>query len=410
MPYNRRRVIIVGSLFALVLAGGFLWARFAPAIRPVLFPAPSDITQQIPPASNEPLPPGENQTNFPLKLPDGFSISILAKDLAGARVMRLDDFDNLWLSRTTAGAVTLLEIDRDTGLVRNQGDVFRNLNKPHGLAFAPDNQNLLYIAEEHRIWRVTTYSEDVGQEIARLPTGGGHYTRTIGFAPNGELFASVGSSCNVCREEDERRATILAVDDRPSGSTRVWAEGLRNTVFFTWDDAGRMWGTDMGRDWLGDDLPPDEINIIREGGDYGWPICYGKNVHDTEFDKNTYIRNPCEEPSTIPSHVNLPAHSAPLGLAFIPADAGWPADYVGDLLVALHGSWNRSEPDGYKIVRMKLNGAGEPEGIENFITGWLTTDGAALGRPVDLVFRPNGDLLISDDKAGVIYRVQPPRQ
>ena len=183
---------------------------------------------------------------------------------------------------------------------------------------------------------------------------------------------------------------------------KEYARGLRNTVFFTWDEKGRMWGTDMGRDYLGDDLPPDEINILSEDKNYGWPICYGKNIHDTNFDKNVYIRAPCEEPFETPAFIDLPAHSAPLGLAFIPV--GWPREYAGNLLVAYHGSWNRSVPTGYKIARITFDAAGNYIGAEDFMTGWLVEKGV-IGRPVDLLVN-QGVLYISDDRAGVIYKVE----
>ncbi len=160
----------------------------------------------------------------------------------------------------------------------------------------------------------------------------------------------------------------------------------------------------MGRDLLGDNIPPDEINIIEEGKNYGWPICYGKNIHDDQFDKNTYIRNPCMEPFETPSSIDLQAHSAPLGLAFFPEE-GWPEEYWHDLLVAYHGSWNRTEPTGYKIVRMRLDNEGKYEATEDFITGWLNGKNEALGRPVDILIQPGGLMYISDDKAGVIYRI-----
>ena len=192
----------------------------------------------------------------------------------------------------------------------------------------------------------------------------------------------------------------------PDGSDfEEFARGLRNAVFFTWSyvDA-RMWATEMGRDWLGDELPPDEINIIEKGKDYGWPHCYGKNIHDVDFDKNVvYKRKPCMEPFETPSYIDIPAHSAPLGLAFVPEE-GWPKEYWYDLIVAYHGSWNRNEPTGYKVVRLKLDEDGNFEGVEDFITGWLRPDGA-LGRPVDILLEPGGVMYISDDKAGVIYRV-----
>ena len=142
------------------------------------------------------------------------------------------------------------------------------------------------------------------------------------------------------------------------------------------------------------------------GGIFGWPICYGQNIHDAESDKNTYIRNPCMEPFETPSAIDIPAHSAPLGLAFVPENSRWPEEYRGDLLVAYHGSWNRSVPTGYKVVRIPFDESGNPASTPmDFITGFLTKTGEALGRPVDLKFGPDGNLYISDDKAGVIYKV-----
>ncbi len=382
----------------LLTAGFFLW-RYFPAIRAPFLPPPEDITEYLPEDS---VPPqAVNETNLPLKLPPGFRISVFAKNLPGARVMRFDRFGNMWVSRTGEGAVTLLEIDRETGTVRHQGDVFTGLRKPHGLAFDPETGLVLYIAEEHRLRRFATYSEDPGEDLLAFPAGDGHFTRTVGFGPDGKLYASVGSSCNVCVEADERRAAILRYDP-VTRQSEILARGLRNAVFFAWDYMrGKMWATEMGRDWLGDDLPPDEIDAIEAGGDYGWPICYGKNIHDAAFDKNVYIRDPCADKQ--PSAVDIPAHSAPLGLAFIPEE-GWPEDYWYDLLVSYHGSWNRSSPTGYKVVRHKFDAAGSYQGAEDFIIGWLTPSGA-LGRPVDILVQPGGIMYLSDDKAGVIYKI-----
>ncbi len=433
MPTYRRSVLI--ALVAAVFIGGFIAARrLLPAVRAPFGKPPDDITKFLP---DDSIPPGVplqagNEITMPLKLPAGFRITIFAKDLPGARVMRRDSFGNFWVSRTGQGAITLLELDRDTGQVRHQTDVFRGLNRPHGLAFDPERGVLLYIAEEDRLWRVATYSDDTGETVLALPdAGGGHYTRTIGFGPSSApptggapadaqalagrsagkpdnkqfLYISIGSSCNVCREEDEQRASIIRIDPRTKES-EIFARGLRNSVFFTWDYArAKMWATEMGRDWLGDYLPPDEINIVEEGANYGWPNCYGKNVHDDDFDKNVYIRNPCREPFVHASSIDIPAHSAPLGLAFVPRE-GWPEDYWYDLLVAYHGSWNRSQPTGYKVVRHKFDAEGNYEGVEDFITGWLTPSGA-LGRPVDILVEPGGVMYLSDDKAGVIYKISP---
>lgn len=173
---------------------------------------------------------------------------------------------------------------------------------------------------------------------------------------------------------------------------------------------GKIWATEMGRDFLGDDLPPDEINIIEESEWYGWPWFYGKNIEDYKF--SPYSR-PIFVKEPKPSYIDIPAHSAPLGLAFFPANSQWPEEYWNNLLVAYHGSWNRTDPTGYKIVRYKLDTQGNYFGdgstsspqVEDFISGWLKNNGATLGRPVDILIQPNGSIYISDDKAGVIYRV-----
>lgn len=381
-------LIIIGVISA--IGASFYWKNLR-GIGPSLEAPPQDINEVI------------NATGMPLKLPAGFSIEIFAKNLPGARVMVFDDFGNMWISRTSKGIVSQLEIDRETGKVKRQGDVFRDLDNPHGLAFDPEFRFALYIAEEHQLRRIGTYSDDPGQIVLEnLPSGGGHSTRTLGFGPDKKLYISVGSSCNVCRESNEQRATILQFDPQTK-KAEIFAKGLRNSVFFTWHpETRKLWATEMGRDLLGDNVPPDEINIVEQGKNYGWPICYGKNIHDSSFDKNTYIRNPCMEPFETGSYLDIPAHSAPLGLAFFPKE-GWQKEFDGDLLVAYHGSWNRSEPTGYKIVRIKLDKQGKIEGVEDFITGWLTPDGA-LGRPVDIIFH-NENIFISDDKAGVIYRV-----
>jgi glucose/arabinose dehydrogenase len=262
---------------------------------------------------------------------------------------------------------------------------------------------MLYIAEENRISRVNVYSEDNLHTIATLPVGGNHTSRTIGFGPDKRLYVAIGSTCNVCHEENDMRAKIFSMN-KDGSDLKEFARGLRNSVFFVWHPTTRaMWATEMGRDLLGDDTPPEEINIIAEGKNYGWPTCYGKNIHDTDFDKNTYFRNPCMEPFETPSFIDMQAHSAPLGLAFI-TNPKWPAEYANDLLVAYHGSWNRTTPTGYKLVRIRLGADGSYQGIEDFITGWFSNE-KLYGRPVDLVFGPDGRLYLTDDRAGLVYAI-----
>jgi glucose/arabinose dehydrogenase len=373
--------ILAILLLAIVFGANFYWRNLR-GIAPAIRPPSGDITE--------------------LTLPPGFSFSLVTDKVSGARVMAMDGFGNLWISRTSEGIVSLVEMEN--GRAKNVSDIFRVLNRPHGLAIDPQDPFILYIAETDKISKVRIYSEGELRKIADLPGGGGHFTRTIGFGPDGRLYVSIGSSCNVCNEADDRRAKIFVME-KDGSNFQEYARGLRNSVFFTWSYVdGRMWATEMGRDLLGDDLPPDEINIIEESKNYGWPICYGKNIHDTEFDKNTYIRNPCMEPFEIPSYIDIPAHSAPLGLAFVPEE-GWPEEYWYDLLVAYHGSWNRSEPTGYKVVRMKLDARGNYSGTEDFIAGWLKNDNSVIGRPVDILVQPGGVMYLSDDKAGAIYRI-----
>lgn len=340
--------------------------------------------------------------DFPLTLPEGFEISIFARDLPKARVMVMDPKGNMWVSQTGENKITFLEVEN--GKVIGKSDIFRNLNRPHGLALDPQNPYMLYIAEEDKISRIPLYSDGKMEKLVDLDSGGRHYSRTIAFGPDDRLYISIGSSCDVCNEKNEQRGKIFSMN-RDGSDWREYARGLRNTVFFAWSYVdGRMWGTDMGRDGLGDNLPPDEINIIAEGKNYGWPICYGKNIHDTNFDKNTYIRNPCMEPFETESYIDLGAHVAPLGLGFVPEE-GWPEEYWYDLLVAYHGSWNSSVPVGYKIARIKLDAKGNYLGETDFISGWLTADNQALGRPVDILIQPGGVMYVSDDKAGVIYKI-----
>lgn len=339
-----------------------------------------------------------NSTDIPLMLPAGFSIEIFAKDLEGARAMVFDGEGNMWVSRSKKSVITLLEIEE--GEVVAQNDVIRNLRTPHGLAIDPEDPLTLYYAEESRISKIKLYSGSPPQKIADLPATklGGHTSRTIGFGPDSRLYVSVGSTCNVCVEKDPRFASMFSLD-KNGKDFKSLAIGLRNSVFFAWNPLnGKLWATEMGRDQLGDDIPPDEINIVEEGQDYGWPYCYGKNIIDP-FNQIAVV---C--PTKAPSTVDLQAHSAPLGIDFIVGD-GWPSEMQGDAIVAFHGSWNRTEPTGYKLVRLILDENGNYVETKDFITGWLE-EGRASGRPVGVLIQENGTMYVSDDFAGVIYRIR----
>lgn len=356
--------------------------------------------------------PAQNTTGMPLELPGGFRISIFAKNLVNPRVMHFAPDGRMLVSVPSQGKIIALS-DKDTdGIAEKKEIVLSGLNRPHGIESLSreEKPDALYIAESDQISRYD-YDSATGKTINKkkildLPGGGNHFTRTLMFMPypdENRLLVSVGSSCNVCNEKDSRRAKILRVNWDGYGNEE-YATGLRNSVFMAIHPVtGKIWATEMGRDLLGDSIPPDEINIVEQRKNYGWPICYGKNIHDTQFDKNTYIRNPCMDPFETPSYIDIPAHSAPLGLAFFPEE-GWPKEYWHNLLVAYHGSWNRTVPTGYKIVRYILDENGKYLGEKDFISGWLKS-GRVYGRPVDIKILPGGIIFITDDKAGVIYRV-----
>jgi glucose/arabinose dehydrogenase len=413
MKRTVQAIFIVALFVLLIWAGNFYWHNLRGALPAVQSPAKGDqaITDT-------------NTTGIPLTLPKGFSISTYAKDLVNPRVM-LNYNSNLIVSIPSEGKVVeLKDLDGD-GFAETHVTLAENLNKPHGLAErctgddTPKNPLVckFYVAETSQVsefdrdWLADTDAEHPfkltnKKKLFDLPAGGTHSTRTIIFEPypnQNKMLVSIGSSCNVCNEADQRRAKILEYDF-DTGKVETFAKGLRNSVFMAIHPvSGKIWATEMGRDLLGDDIPPDEINIIEKGKNYGWPNCYGQNIHDDNFDKNTYIRNPCMEPFETPAHIDLQAHSAPLGLAFIPEE-GWPEDYWYNMLVSYHGSWNRTVPTGYKVVRFKLDSKGNYLGQEDFITGWIK-DGKVYGRPVDILVQPGGTIFISDDKAGVIYKV-----
>lgn len=355
-----------------------------------------------------------NTTGFPLTLADGFSISIFAKGLQNARVMTRDPEGNLLVSLTKSDKIVALP-DRDgDGKADEIITVAENLNRPHGMVFQCTDRCRLYIAESHQI---SAFDYDQANlkafnqtPLVDLPDDGRHFTRTLLFRTErpeeNRLMVSIGSSCDTCIEKDQRRAAIWQLDLNDNSFT-PFAKGLRNSVFMALHPGtGHLWATDMGRDLLGDDLPPDEVNIVEENKNYGWPFCYGDNVHDQVFDTKDVqtIRAPCSEPFEVPSHIDLPAHSSPLGLAFFPTE-GWPEEFHGDLLIAYHGSWNRTVPTGYKLVRYHLDRLGNVVAFEDFMTGLLRPNKTSLGRPVDIRIEPNGVIYVTDDKAGVVYRL-----
>jgi glucose/arabinose dehydrogenase len=291
--------------------------------------------------------------------------------------------------------------DRDgDGIADGIEVVADGLQAPSSIAF--DRGGALYVGETERVLRLSAPdAQGIFQVREVLVTGlprGGHNTRTVLLSPDGQwLYVSVGSSCNVCLEGDERRATIMRYTQNGKSGT-VYASGLRNAVGITFrPGTDELWATNNGRDFLGDDQPPETINLVREGDDFGWPRCHAGRIVDPDFGS----AGACD--GVAPPAVEMQAHSAPLGLTFY-TGTHFPAAYQGSLFVAFHGSWNRSVPTGYKIVRIPFQD-GRPGPVEDFATGWLRADGSWWGRPVDVLTAPDGSLWVSDDGGGKIYRV-----
>ena len=333
-----------------------------------------------------------------IRLPEGYEISVFAEGLDNPRML-LWSGGNLLVSEPRVGEVALLRPSGD-GKSAVAEVALEGLDSPHGLA---ERDGVLYVAGEGSVYAAewdagsgAVMSE--AREIASLPPGGGHWTRTIKRGPDGRLYVAAGSSCNVCVEDDWRRAALMVLDP-DSGALTLFADGLRNTVGWDWRPAdGGLYGVDNGRDWLGDDEPPDELNRIEEGGFYGWPFVNGFGVVDPDYGGAEDARIAA---ARSPEY-GFQAHVAPLSILFVKEGAGLPG-LEGAALVALHGSWNRSVKVGYKLVSLHWDAAGDIS-ERDFAVGW-EVGGEVIGRPVDVVLGPDGALYVSDDFAGAVYRI-----
>jgi glucose/arabinose dehydrogenase len=346
-------------------------------------------------------PPTTATISRHLRTAPGFTLQVYSADVPLARVLVFTPGGDLIVSRTRGDEVVLLERDHNgDGKADGQRSLLQDLDGPHGLAL---HDGWLYVAERSAVGRVRfdAASGQLAGNYAHILTGltrdGQHTTRTIGIGPDGWLYLAQGSTCNVCIEEDSRRATIMRL--RPDGTgAEIYATGLRNSVSFDWAPwDGALYATDHGRDLLGDDFPPCELNRIEQGRFYGWPFVNGFGVADPDFG-GKYAG---DEPPTDPVH-GFRAHNAPLGIHFLRA-AQLPPGYERTALVALHGSWNRTLPDGYKVVALHWRDDGSIEEVD-FLTGFLNADGV-IGRPAFITEGPDGAIYVSDDYAGVIYRV-----
>ncbi len=339
-----------------------------------------------------------------IRLPEGFVIEPFAPDVPNARSMSLGPPGIVFVGTRQGGQVYAV-VDRDGD---HRADrvltVARGLESPNGVAY---REGKLYVAEIHRVLRFDAIDAWIdspqGSPEPRVvrddfPTDRHHGWKFIRFGPDGRLYVPVGAPCNVCLQDDERYASILRMDADGSG-LEVFAHGVRNTVGFDWHPAtGELWFTDNGRDRMGDDVPPDELNHAPKTGlHFGFPYCHGGDVPDPRFG----ARRPCSD-FTAPAQ-KLGPHVAALGMRFYTGKS-FPAKYHNQIFLAEHGSWDRSEPIGYRVTLVRLEG-GRAVSYEPFAEGWLQGD-AAWGRPVDVEVLPDGSLLVSDDRAGAIYRIR----
>lgn len=336
-----------------------------------------------------------------IKLPPGFTIDLYARDVPNARSMALGDDGTVYVGTLKAGRVYALRDSDGDGRAEKKYLIARGLTMPNGVVF---HRGDLYVAEVSRILRfpdIANRLDHPPQPVVvfdRFPDDLWHGWKYLRLGPDGKLYANVGAPCNVCRSE-EIYATIVRLNLDGSGF-EIYAHGVRNSVGFDWHPKTRtLWFTDNGRDWLGDNLPPDELNHApRAGMHFGFPYCHGGDIPDPKFGRDIDCRR-FEPPAW-----RFPAHVAPLGIRFY-TGTQFPEPYRGDLFVAQHGSWNRSEPIGYRVVRLEFKD-GRPVKEHVFAEGWLRPGGRVMGRPVDVLQMPDGSLLVSDDLRGVIYRIR----
>jgi glucose/arabinose dehydrogenase len=365
----------------------------------------------------------EPPTQLNLTLPAGFHAAIFAKLENAPRMMAFDKNGSLFVSLSKNNQIIMLPDTNKDGLSEAPVLISENLNAPNGLAFVDDD---LLIANQDGVVKLSNKNGTWSKPqpfISGLPTGG-HTLKTIKLGPDNFLYINVGSSCNVCAEDDPMRATILryTTDGKPAGALEIvgrhttlapiWASGLRNSQGFAWDSkTSSMFATNNGADMrsntksgkVDDALPPEHFNKIAPGKHYGWPYCWGKlgntnqQVQDPSF---VGSENFCA--STTPPAITFTSHSTPIGVTFLDK-SNFATEYKNDAIVALHGSWNRAQLSGYKLVRVKFNGE-TPVEVVDFATGWLQNN-QAWGRPVDVAIGPDGALYVSDDKANTIYRI-----
>jgi glucose/arabinose dehydrogenase len=348
--------------------------------------------------------PVAQQLSLPLdriKLAPGFSIDVYATGVKNARAMALSPAGVLFVGSRSAGSVSAIVDANKDQRADKVYTIATGLNMPSGVAL---RDGALYVAEVNRVWRydgIESRLESPPKPVLvseAFPSDRHHGWKFIRFGPDGLLYVPVGGPCNICEKDDTRYASIMRM--KPDGSgLEVFASGVRNSVGFDWHPQTKeLWFTDNGRDMLGDDLPPDELNrASRQGLHFGFPYCHGGDVSDPDFGS----KRPCSEFE--PPARRLGPHVAAIGMRFYTGQM-FPAEYRNQILIAEHGSWNRRNKIGYRVMLVRLDAVGKAVSYEPFAEGWLQGE-KAWGRPADVQVMPDGALVVSDDEAGVIYRI-----
>lgn len=331
-----------------------------------------------------------------ISLPQGFKISIFA-NVPGARSLAKGPDGSIFVgTRDSSGKVYLVNYQSGADNAKDVKVIAENLSSPNGVAFKDGN---LYVGEIEKILIFENVLGDIKKKVAPVtfPSEEHHGYKYLKFSPQGDLIVPVGAPCNICIPDDHH-GKIFSVNLK-TGSKKMIAQGVRNTVGFDFHPKTlELWFTDNGRDWLGEDIPPDELNRLGiEGAHFGFPHCHGKNLTDPRFK----VKKGCS--GFTPPAIELGAHVAPLGMAFYTGKS-FPKEYQNQIFIAEHGSWNRKNPQGYRIMLVKLEG-NQAVSYSTFAEGWLDKDGKRSGRPVDLLVIEDGSIIISDDFAGLLYRI-----
>lgn len=335
-----------------------------------------------------------------IKLPPGFQISYFARDVKNARSLALGDQGTVFVSSRKEGKIyALVDSDKDYKADRTYL-IAENLNMPNGITFRNGD---LYVAEVSKIYRFSQIEKNLpsppkGELLTdKYPSDEHHGWKYIAFGPDDKLYVPVGAPCNICERKDQPIYSSITTFDIQTKEIKVVAHGVRNSVGFDWDDKGKLWFTENGRDWAGDDIPPDELNKLDSAGQhFGFPYCHGGKFLDEEFGSGNDCKN-----YTSPVQ-NLGPHVAALGMKFSEGNM-FPAEFKNGVFIAEHGSWNRSTPLGYRVTFVKLDGD-KAVSYTPFAEGWLKGN-KAWGRPVDVMFLPDGSMLVTDDHADAVYRI-----